>query len=269
MAVIEPPVVLECITRRTAFLRLWLLGISGALMAAAGPMPNDLLAGAGFPAFTVRAITFVNTSLLLAVLVGLGTVAAREVGLYSVFAPQIPVSVRPKGRVLHWAQAALIVGAGVALAQVMFDAGFWALVPKQHAFILRQADKLAAANPLTQVMFRALMDELMLRWGLMSGLLWLIALFTHSPARQRPRAKLVWLAIIGVSVFYMLGQIPAILGLLQSDPAAILLVRTALVSALAGIAYGWLYWKHGLEAAVLGHVLASLGLILLEGQAMI
>jgi len=108
----------------------------------------------------------------------------------------------------------------------------------------------------------------MLRWGLMSGLMWVLALLLRQKP-GRPSPLIAWTAILGVSVFYVLGQVPAIMNVLATDPGGILLVRSIAVSAIAGIAYGWLYWKHGLESAVLAHVLAQGGLIAFEGLALL
>jgi len=266
MAVVEPPIY-ACVTRRSAFLRLWLLGLIGAGITAAQPLPASLLLGARVPELAFRALAFFNTALILAVLVGLGTVAAREVGLYSVFAPQVPSGTRPRDRGLHWVQAAILVGVTVVGVQVAFDGWFWRIVPTNQVLLLRHAAELSAASPMSRLIFQALTDELMLRWGLMSGLLWVLALLLRQKSgRQRP--ALVWTAILGVTTLYIAGQAPSVLNVLSTDPASMLLVRSVAASAVAGIAYGWLYWKHGLESAVLAHVLAQVGLVAFEGLAL-
>jgi hypothetical protein len=266
MAVIEPTI-LSGITRRSAFLRLWALGLIGAAITAAEPLPANLIAGSHVSELAFRCFSFINTSLMLAALVALGTVAAREVGLYSVFAPQLPTRMKVRHNAFHWVQAAIIAGAALALAQLLFDLGFWRIVPHDQMAALRHAAQLSAASPLSRVLFQGLTDELMLRWGLMSGVLWVLALVFHQ--KSKPRPALVWAAIISFSIMSTLGQLPAILNMLSVDPASVLIVRTAIVSALAGIAYGWLYWKHGLESAVLAHVLAQIGLVAIEGSALL
>jgi hypothetical protein len=267
MAVIEPPIY-ACVTRRSAFWRLWLLGLAGAAIAALDPMPETLVIGARLPEIVVRAAGFLNAALLLAVLVGLGTVAAREVGLYSVFAPQIQISGRTRDHVFHWVQAAILLGGAMGAAQILFDLWFWSLIPPDHALLLRHAAQLSAQSPFTRLLFQAMTEELMLRWGLMSGLLWVLALVFHQK-KGKPTRPIVWAAIIGVSVLSVVGQMPAILHAMSTDPAAILLVRTMMISAFAGIAYGWLFWKHGLESAVLAHMIAQGGLIVFEGLSLL
>ena len=266
MAVLEPTL-LSGITRRSAFLRLWTLGLVGAAIIAAEPLPANLIAGSHVPELAFRSFTFINTGLMLAAMIGLGTVAAREVGLYSVFAPQLPTGLRLRRNTLHWAQAAIIVGIVVALAQFAFDFAFWRLVPSAQLLALRHAAQLSAASPLSRLLFQALTDELMLRWGLMSGVLWVLALLFHQ--KSKPRPSLVWAAIVIVSILSALGEVPALINMLAIDPASVIILRATIVSAVAGIGYGWLYWKYGLEAAILAHVLAQAGLVALEGSALL
>lgn len=266
MAALEPTF-LSGITRRSAFLRLWALGLIGAAITAAEPLPANLIAGSHVSELAFRSFTFLNTGLMLAAMIALGTVAAREVGLYSVFAPQLPTALRLRRNSLHWAQAAIVLGIVIALAQFAFDLGFWRIVPHNRLLALRHAAQLSAASPLSRLLFQALTDELMLRWGLMSGVLWVLALLFHQ--KSRPRSALVWIAIVIVSILSALGDAPALINMLAIDPASVIILRTTIVSAVAGLAYGWLYWKHGLEAAVLAHVLAQAGLIAIEGPALL
>jgi len=266
MTVVERPIE-SCISLRAAFLRLWLLALAGAAAAAAEPLPANLLAGAGLSEFAMRAVGFLNTAMILAALIGVGAIAAREVGLYSILAPRVPLHTLRAGRAFHWVQAAVLIGGIVALAQGVFDLWFWRAVPDGEVSLLRQAEQMAAVSPLTGLFLHAVNEELMLRWGLMSGLLWVLALlFRQKPGR--PKAVLAWAAIIGVSLFSALGQVPSLAHVVATDPAGILLVRTAVAGAVAGIAYGWLYWKHGLEAAILAHVAAQACLMAFAGATL-
>lgn len=250
----------SCISLRSAFLRLFVIGLAGAIAAALEPLPANLLFGAGFSELAMRVIGFVNTALLLAALIGLGAVAAREVGLHSVLAPRVPRGLLPKDHAFHWVQAAVLVGTGLAIAQALFELWFWRAVPGGQGSLLRQAAQMSAASPLSAQLLHAVNDELMLRWGLMSGLLWVLALvFRQHPGR--PKALLAWAAILGVSAFSVGGQLPSLFHVMATDPAGIILIRTAIASAVAGIFYGWLYWKHGLEAAILAHVTTQACLI--------
>jgi hypothetical protein len=203
----------------------------------------------------------------LAALIGLGAVAVREVGLHSALAPRAHQRHLPVGHAFHWVQAGVLVGVCVALGQGLFDWWFWQTLPSAQVSLIRQAAEISTVSPLTGLLLpllQAVNEELMLRWGLVSGLLWVLALMFRQPP-GRPKAALAWAAILGVAVLSVAGQLPSLAYAITNDPAGILLLHTALAGAVAGIAYGWLFWKHGLEAAILAHVTAQAGLIAFSG----
>ena len=44
-----------------------------------------------------------------------------------------------------------------------------------------------------------------------------------------------------------------------------LITRTIVLNSLAGIAFGWLYWRRGLEAAMLAHFSTDIVLHVIAG----
>lgn len=259
MTVVERPAA-PCLSVRGAFVRLWVLGLAGAAAAALEPLPANLVAGPGLPEFAVRLITFANTAVVLAALIGVGAIAAREVGLHSLIARRAHPRHLPSGHAFHWVQAAILLGVLMCIAQWLFDRWLWPVPAQPRLQLLRDAMETAGTSRVMGALLLAVNEELMLRWGLMSGILWVLTLVLRRGA-GRPGAALAWAAIIGASVLSMAGQLPSLLHVLESEPAGVLLVRAALAGAAAGIVYGWLFWKHGLEAAILAHVTATAGLL--------
>lgn len=66
----------------------------------------------------------------------------------------------------------------------------------------------------------------------------------------------VWIAIVVVAFVFGLLHLPATAELTALTP--LIVVRGILLNALAGIAFGYLYWKRGLEAAMAAHFVADL-----------
>lgn len=259
MTLAERPVA-PCLSVRSAFLRLWVLGLAGAAAAALEPLPANLVAGPGLSELGIRLITLANTAIVLAALIGVGAIAAREVGLHSLIARRVHPRHLPSGHAFHWVQAAVLLGVAAFLAQWLFDRWFWQSLPQPRIQLLHEAVETSGTGQLMGALLHAINEELMLRWGLMSGLLWVLALlFRRSPGR--PGAAFAWTAIVGASLLSLAGQLPSLLHVMASDPAGVLLARAAVASAATGIAYGWLFWKHGLEAAMLAHVTAQAGLL--------
>jgi membrane protease YdiL (CAAX protease family) len=96
-------------------------------------------------------------------------------------------------------------------------------------------------------------EEIFSRLFLMTLLAWLGGLVWRDK-EGRPTRGVLWAAIILAGLLFGWGHVdehfsnPEIRGVLVTA----LLVNTAL-----GIAFGWLYWKQGLESAILAHLLVD------------
>jgi membrane protease YdiL (CAAX protease family) len=100
-------------------------------------------------------------------------------------------------------------------------------------------------------------EEVLLRLFLMTLLVW-IAFKIKKTANGKPTATGIWLAIIISSIIFGLGHLPITSGLTAITPLVIL--RAVLLNGVAGIIFGWLYWKKGLESAILSHFSADISL---------
>lgn len=90
-------------------------------------------------------------------------------------------------------------------------------------------------------------EELQLRLFLMTLLVWLFGAF----GRRRPATTAFWIAIAIAALAFGAGHLPAadkVWGL-----SSIVVVRTVALNAIGGVVFGWLYWKRGIEMAMLGH----------------
>ncbi len=93
-------------------------------------------------------------------------------------------------------------------------------------------------------------EELLMRFLLMTLLtLLLLKLF------RLPRTAAVWSAIILVALIFGALHLPATAELVELTP--LIIVRAMLLNGIGGIAFGLLYWKQGLESAMVAHFLTD------------
>jgi len=79
---------------------------------------------------------------------------------------------------------------------------------------------------------------------------------------DRPRSAVVWAAIVIAAVLFGLGHLPALAQSVSLTPA--LIARTVLLNAIAGLLFGWLYWRRSLEAAMVAHASFHVPLVVLS-----
>jgi membrane protease YdiL (CAAX protease family) len=98
-------------------------------------------------------------------------------------------------------------------------------------------------------------EEILLRLFLMTLIVWIFYKIKKT-ADGKPTVIGIWLAIIISAVIFGLGHLP-ITGTITSI-TPLIVVRAVLLNGIAGIVFGWLYWKKGLESAMIAHFSADI-----------
>ena len=118
-----------------------------------------------------------------------------------------------------------------------------------------EALKLQEAQPAAWKGFLAsfyggIAEEIQLRLLVMSFLAWLGG-FISKTQEGRPTSAVFWIANILAAVLFGLGHLPATASLLPLTPLVV--SRAILLNGVGGVIFGWLYWKRGLESAMVAH----------------
>lgn len=93
-------------------------------------------------------------------------------------------------------------------------------------------------------------EEMAMRLFLVTLFVW-ISYKVRRTKDNTPTNVGVWLSIIIVSIIFGLGHLPMTAGLMKITP--IVVARAVILNGIAGIVFGWLYWKKGLESAMISH----------------
>jgi len=91
-------------------------------------------------------------------------------------------------------------------------------------------------------------EEIIMRLFLMTLF---VFLFVKIFRRKESNSLLVWVSIILVSILFGLGHLPITSAVTDITPMVIF--RAILLNGVGGIIFGWLYWKKGLESAMIAH----------------
>jgi len=118
-----------------------------------------------------------------------------------------------------------------------------------------QTSQPAAWKGLLASFYGGIAEEILLRLFVMSLLVWL-GHFLSKTADGKPTGGVFWAANILAAVLFGLGHLPATALLVPMTP--LIIFRAILLNGLIGVACGWLYWKRGLESAMITHFSADL-----------
>jgi uncharacterized protein (DUF697 family) len=98
--------------------------------------------------------------------------------------------------------------------------------------------------------YGAIAEEVAMRFFTMTLLLWLFTKSTRNSGGE-PRQAGYWFAIIIAAILFGASHLPTVLYYIGFS--AIPIFRIIFLNSLGGIVFGWLYWKYGIEYAMISH----------------
>lgn len=98
-------------------------------------------------------------------------------------------------------------------------------------------------------------EEVLLRLFVVSLFVW-ISFKIKKNKEGLPTKAGMWLSIILAAVLFGLGHLPATAAIVPIT--FIVVVRAVVLNGVAGVIFGWLYWKKGLESAMIAHFSADI-----------
>lgn len=232
---------------------LWAAGMLGAV-AMAAYLPSLLAAfGDDMPALPSWLPAAVQSGVLVAVCAALGATLAPRLGLRAPVAEAV-ASRCPVGPALR---PQLLPGlAGAAFGTALL------LVAEAMAPDAITALEDCLAPPLAvRVLYGGITEEILLRWGVMTALVWVGWRFVQG-RDGAPRPGVVWAAIVGSAPLFGTGHLPTAAALVGSLSLPVVMY-VVLANSVFGLAAGWLYWRKGLEAAILAHIGTHIGVVTL------
>jgi len=250
--------------KKRLFLILFLAGFVGVLsfllvdlaaIIALVPLRPGIERPAITPAFKV--LSLIQPTVLLAVAVLVGVVLAPRVGLTAPVAESLAAGRSPvsalRSQIIPGVVGALIGGLAIILTSIVTK-------PFLPAKTIALIEKFADVVPFpTRLLYGGITEELLVRWGLMTFFVW--GVWRLFQRRYDKPTRVCFIAGILLSAFiFGLGHLPVAVTLLGQITIAMVLFVIVANSAF-GIVTGYLYWKYGLESAIVAHMLGHVVLV--------
>lgn len=202
-------------------------------------------------------LSFINPLILLILFIFIGNRLAPQLELQS----HIEQWIRLKKPFLHSIKPHIIpsIITGVLLGVIIFllDFLFHPWLPQSLHFTKETRSLLTT---ISGIFYGGIFEELLIRWGLMSLIIWLGWRFIQK-RQGSPKHGMIWFSIILTSLFFAAGHLGSIS--ILAPITSMILLRTFLLNGLVGIAFGWIFWKKGLEPAMIAHAFFHVGVSLI------
>lgn len=242
-------------TNRKLFLILWMASIFGviAILPYVFTLQGGITENSQIPIYLLITGQIIQNALIFAIAIFIGLKLAKKVGF------GLPI-------LEGWLEGRKIKSDLKSILGISIGLGLLAgvlIVGLDYLFSLLGVTvnvAQASINPPVWQGFLAsfyggINEEIMLRLFLMTLLVWVF--YKIKKTKEGTPTKLsIWLGIVLAAVIFGAGHLPALMSITTLTP--LLIIRTIALNALGGIIFGWLYWKKGLESAMISHFSADI-----------
>lgn len=206
------------------------------------------------PIWMIKGLGLIQPTVILAIAVLIGIALAPKVGLSA----PVAEALAEKGDWLAALRAHIlpgIIGGIVGGVLIVMSADVWKPFLPADAVVL--IGKFGVVMPLaTRLLYGGITEEILLRWGFMTLLVWL---FRRLFQKGEGKPKAVWFAaaILFSALIFGIGHLPVAF-LLFPEPGAAIISFVIVANSLFGLVAGILYWKRGLESAIIAHAVTHI-----------
>jgi len=211
------------------------------------------------PLWLLLSIQVLQNVIMFAIVTGIGLFLANRIGLGLPILEAKLAGEAVWERIKAFLPLSLIigiVGSGLIIALDVFVFGpALAAELGDSAAAVNLGEQPAAWKGFLASFYGGVNEEVLLRLFLMTLLAWL-GKFISQTVDGRPTTAAFWIANLLAAILFGLGHLPATAMLIPLTPLVIL--RAIVLNGLLGIAFGYLYEKYGLEAAITSHFSADI-----------
>jgi len=238
-------------------LLLFVLGFIGVLsmLGMDLPLPEEAkaLLLEQFTHGQIQLLVLINPTLLLIVAVVVGIICYDRAGL-SVPIIEALVKKEKLPPVLPIINSGITYGILTGLLLLLISQTFISRLPE--AFV--ELGKNLKPTLLVRFLYGGITEEILMRFGLMSFLVFLV-----SKISKKLNPATYWTGIVLSALLFAVGHFPVAFMAVE-QPTAYLMAYILLGNSVGGIIFGWVYWKRGLEAAMIAHIFAHVMMVIGE-----
>lgn len=206
------------------------------------------------PVLTLFFAQIVQCAILFAITIFLGLFFTKKIGFHLPFLEAIFANGNYKKILKDIAGRSVALGIAVAVA--IYAADY--LFSIGGARVSTHAPLAPVWQTLLAAFYGGIVEEVLLRLFLMTLFIWISMKLTRT---SKPTAAGIAGSIIVSAIIFGLGHLPITASVTQITP--IVVARAVVLNGIAGIVFGWLFWKKGLESAMIAHFTADIVLLTL------
>lgn len=235
---------------------LLILGLSGvaSLLTSQVSLPEEALVQLReqFTLQQIRYLILINPAILLLLAIIAGITLYQKTRLSLPLIDKVSGNIKEQPAymdlLLHGLFGGMIVG-------VLLSFIIWIFYPFFPPEFIKFSEE-TSPSPVARFLYGGLTEEIIMRFGLMTFLVWLI-----SKIFKDINTMVYGMAIFLSALVFALGHLPSVMPVVSSN---VVVLYILVGNTIGGIIFGWLYWKKGLESAMIAHICTHVVLLFSE-----
>lgn len=237
---------------------LGLIGLVGVLsiLTMEIPLPEEALAvlSAQFSPQQIKLITLINPTIMLFGAVFIGIAFYKKVDFKLPFFERIvglnKEALDFKSLLVSGSLFGILSGVLIVLSSNVSSS----FLPQEFLELSQDIKP----SILSRFLYGGFTEEILTRFGLMTFVVWFLYEIT-----KKKENWMYWIGILVAAVLFAAGHLPLVFQSL-SDPSIGVISYVLIGNSIGGVIFGWLYWKKGLESAILAHIVTHVVMLVVE-----
>ena len=215
---------------------------------------EELLNKIGQPIEVIFIAQFIQSLILFSIVIFFGLLLTKKINFQLPLIESILEKKDYKIVLKNILWKSILLGILVAVAIYVIDI----LFAIQGAIISTHQNYAPIWQKLLASVYGGVAEEILMRLFLMTLFIWIgMKLFK----KAEPSKVSIIISIFLAAVIFGLGHLPITASVTEITP--IVVSRAIILNGIGGIVFGWLFWKKGLESAIIAHFTADIFLLTL------
>ncbi len=235
------------------FLVLWSASIFSilAILPYVTTLQAEVFQNLTIPVSVALFVTVLQSAILMAIVLMIGLRLAQKIGFRMPILENMLAKRKTAVDIPPFVRLSIILGSASGIAIIILDIFF-----RYQGVDLMSQVSVPVWQGLLASFYGGISEEILLRLFFMTLVVWVLRVLTRSKRKAVENNVLMWSAIFLAAIVFGIGHLPVTASLTTLTPLVI--ARALVLNGIGGIVFGWLYWKKGLEAAMIAHFSADI-----------
>lgn len=238
--------------------KIYFVLLSASVLSILAIMPfiltlqGELLSAVPMPLPLVILIILLQSTLMFAIFTFIGLKLSKKLGFQIPIIEKFVAKEKVGLNIRSMIKTSVLLGSLTGIAILLFDFIF-------SQFGLESLFK-EISVPIWQgflaSFYGGIAEEIVMRLFFMTLIVWLLSKVIKTKGKIIENNLLMWSSILIAAIVFGIGHLPITSELIAITP--LIIFRALLLNGIGGIIFGWLYWKKGLESAIIAHFSADI-----------